>query len=451
MARGKKLLPAGPRRPLIGARPIADPAGTPAGHRLRSALVLADRQEQPEGRNMKIAIVIYGTRGDVQPMLALALALKKRGHEVVLCAPPENAELVQGRDCPFVPVGSSVKEHFQGRSSQARAPRTQPSVQFMRQEIRTQLEQLPDILRGSTLVLGVGYVLGVPTVAEYLHIPYRFVAFYPAILGAPSDAPWRGRLLWRFGRTAVNLFLRGFLNKARRGLALEPIADVWAHWMGPRVIVASDVALGAVPEGVEFPFTQTGYLHLEPNGGLNEEIERFLRAGPAPVFIGFGSNPIHHPEKMGRLLVDVSQGVQQRFIISRGWAGLTAMEGRKDCLFVDDVPYELLFPRVAAVVHHGGTGTEAAAARAGVPQMVFPFMADQFENRKYVVQSGLGPRACDFKKLSAERLSQTISDCLSNEQYRQNAERISHIIQGTDGIVMTLRALERELGPGAGL
>lgn len=395
---------------------------------------------------MKISMVIFGTRGDVQPMLALALGLKKRGHEVILCAPPENAELVKGHGCPFAAVGSSIRDAIKGSSAKKRSPRTQPSCKFMRQEIAAQISQLPGIVQGSDLVLGVGYVFGVPTVAEYLQIPYRFMAFYPAILGASRDAPWFSRLLWRFGKKTVNVVLRGFINRKRMELGLTPIADVWTYWMGERVIVASDVAMGPVPQGVEFPFTQTAYMHLPPKAPLNDELETFLQEGSPPVFIGFGSNPIHNPDKISRLLMEVAQSVKQRLVISRGWAELNAMEGRKDCLFVDDVPYALLFPRVAAVVHHGGTGTIAAAARAGVPQIAFPFMADQFLNRKQIVTSGLGPRGSDFKRLTAKGLAEAIVECLSKEQYRKNAEDISRIVQGTDGVEMTVNAIEKELG-----
>ena len=214
--------------------------------------------------------------------------------------------------------------------------------------------------------------------------------------------------------------------------------------MGDHVIVASDAALSTVPEGVDFRFTQTAYMHLPSRTGLSNKIGQFLQAGKPPVFIGFGSNPVHSPEKWARLLLDVQQAVQQRFIISRGWAGLNADEGGEDCLFVDDVPFELLFPRVAAVVHHGGTGTVAAAARAGVPQIACPFMADQFLNRDQIVKLGLGPRGCNFKKLTAGLLSAAIAECL-NDGYKRKAEEVSRAIGNTDGAEWTRQVVEREL------
>ena len=146
----------------------------------------------PYNPGMKVAMVIYGTRGDVQPMVALALAMRKAGHEIILCAPPENEGLATAYGCPFAAIGSSIKELFQKGAATSESPRTRPTPKFLRQEIATQIERLPGIIKGSAAVLGVGYALGVPTVADHLGIPYRFVAFYPAIL-APAETPrWAG-------------------------------------------------------------------------------------------------------------------------------------------------------------------------------------------------------------------------------------------------------------------
>jgi vancomycin aglycone glucosyltransferase len=393
---------------------------------------------------MKISMVIYGTRGDVQPMLALALGLRKGGHEVMLCAPPENEELVRSYDCPFTALGTSIKERFEINASKRKSPRTNPSAKFMKQEISNQITQLPWIIKGSDLVLAVGYVFGVPAVCESLNIPYRFVAFYPAILGGSKNAPVSGRILWWFGKQAMNLVLKRFINKKRSGIGVKPITDVWTDWMGDHVFVASFPALGEVPEGVDFKFSQTGYMFLPSKAGLKEEIKQFLESGPPPVFIGFGSNPIHSPEKLIRLLTEEAKTVTQRFIISRGWAGLKGIENTDECLIVDEVPYDLLFPRVALVVHHGGTGTMSATAKAGVPQVAFPFMADQFQNRNQIVKSSIGPYGCDFKKLSAKTLSNAIVECLSNDMYKKNAEDIAERIKGIDGVELTVQLIEKE-------
>jgi vancomycin aglycone glucosyltransferase len=395
---------------------------------------------------MKISMVIYGTRGDVQPMLALAIELKKAGHEIILCAPPENEELVKSYNCPFVVVGTSLKDKLAGSSNKTTSPKTRPSAKFMKQEITNQIEQLPGVIKGSDIVLGVGYVFGVPVVADYLNIMYRFMAFYPAILGGSKNDPLHGRILWQFGKQATNAVLKSFINKKRKEFGLRPISDIWASWMGDRVIIASFPALGEVREGLDFKSVQTGYMFLPPKTGLTNEAAKFLESGTSPVFIGFGSNPIQNTEQISHMLTETIRSLNQRFIISKGWAGLKDIEGTENCLFVDEEPYELLFPEVSVVVHHGGTGTMAAAAKAGVPQVAFPFMADQFQNRSQIVKLGLGPKTCDFKKISSKVLSEAITECISNENYSIRAKEIADMIKDINGTELTVKVIEEELG-----
>ena len=393
---------------------------------------------------MKISIVINGTRGDVQPMLALALELIKKGHEIVFCAPPENEELVRRYNCPFTAFGPNYKELFAQNASMKGGATKSPSPKQMKGETEKQVKLLPEIMKGSDLVLGVGFVLGVHTAADILNAPYRFVIFYPVLLGPGKSDPFFNRLMFGFGRYMTNMVMKGFINKLRVEAGLAPIKDVWGHWMGEHVIAACDKELNAVRDGVSFNFTQTGYMLLKSQNELPEEVEKFLNAGKPPVFMGFGSNPVAAPEKFSQVFTEVSQVTGQRLIISRGWAGLPE-ENTPDILYVDEMPFELLFHRLSAIVYHGGTGTMASAARAGIPQAAFPFMADQFENRKQIVKLGLGPYACDFKKISANAISAALTECVTNEKYKRNALQISEKLKNSDGLGLTVKLIEDAL------
>jgi vancomycin aglycone glucosyltransferase len=393
---------------------------------------------------MKIAIVVNGTRGDVQPMLALAIELMKNGHEIICCAPPENEELVKRYNCQFVAFGPNYKEIFK-KNAQIKGGATKaPSPKEMKKETENQIDLLPELLKGSDLVLGVGFVLGVHTVADILKVPYRFVIFYPILLGTSKTDPFLSRLLFGFGRSMTNMVIKGFINKKRTAIRLSPIKDVWENWMGDMVIVACDKELNAVREGVLFNYTQTGYMLLPSQNGLPENVEKFLNSGKPPVFIGFGSNPVSRPEKYSQIFNELSKATNQRLIVSKGWADLPE-NNTPDVLYVDEIPFELLFPRLAAIVYHGGTGTMAAAARAGIPQVAFPFMADQFENRKRILKLGLGPNACDFKKLSANAITSALTECVMNDKYKKNAIEISQKLQGSNGLALTLKLIEKVL------
>lgn len=396
---------------------------------------------------MKIACVILGTRGDVQPMIALATGLMKKGHEVIICAPPENEELAKKYNCRFEPFGPGIKKAVNERPEKQKggiAIKISPKVG--KKLFGDQINLLPDIIRGVDLVLGAGIVIGVQTAAEILKVPYRLVAFYPMILGTASGDPFKNRIMFGFGKSAINLVLKGFVNKQRNKFGLLPIKDVWSHWLGENVIIACDRELNTARKEVAYTFTQTGFMLLPPlEKYLPENVENFLNGGKPPVYIGFGSNPIVKREKYSQIFEQVRDRTGQRLIVSKGWADLPA-SSNPDILYADDLPFELLFPRVTAAIYHGGTGTMAAVARAGIPQAVFPFMGDQFENRKQVVKLGLGPETCNFKKMTADSICSAITALIINNSYRKNARELSERLQNIDGLEMTVQHIEKEFG-----
>lgn len=400
---------------------------------------------------MKIALVILGTRGDVQPMIALATGLMDRGHEVIICAPAENENLALVHHCRFIPFGPEIKKAIKENPEKQKggvAVKISPSQG--KKFILDQINRLPGIIDGVDVVLGAGIVVGVQTAADILKVPYRLVAFYPIILGTTKDDPLKNRIMFNFGRKMMNLMMKGYVNKARAEHGLSPIKDIWAHWMGEEVILACDREINAGRENSAFAFIQTGFMLLPSKTMLPQYAEEFLAAGKPPVYIGFGSNPITGTEKYISMFEQVHKDTDQRLIISKGWAEFPG-KNTADILYADELPFELLFPRLAAVIYHGGTGTFAAIARAGIPQAAFPFMGDQFDNRKQVVRLGLGPDTCDFKKITAEAISSAVSACVSSADYRKNAAVLAQKLQNINGIEMTVKYVESILNAGSGI
>ncbi len=391
---------------------------------------------------MKIACVILGTRGDVQPMIALATGLIKKGHEVIICAPSENEQLARKYNCQFVTFGPEIKKAIkENPEKQTGGVAVKISPRQGKKIIEDQIKLLPEKIKGADLVLGAGIVVGVHTAADILKVPYRLVVFYPIILGTTKDDPFKNRMMFGFGRMIMNLMMKGFINKQRANYGLPPIKDIWAHWMGENVIVACDKELNTARDGLAFAFTQTGFMLLPSKNGLPAEVDTFINSGRPPVYIGFGSNPIVNAEKYCQIFEQVSKASNQRLIISKGWAEFPETNA-PDILYVDEMPFELLFPRMAAVIYHGGTGTMAAITRAGIPQAAFPFMGDQFENRNQIVKLGLGPKTCDFKKMTAESISSAISECVTDDKYKKNALEISQRLQKVNGIELTIQLIE---------
>jgi len=391
---------------------------------------------------MKIACVILGTRGDFQPMLALATGLIKKGHEVIICAPSENEQLARKYNCQFVVFGPEIKRAIkENPEKQTGGVAVKISPRHGKKIIEDQIKLLPEKIKGVDLVLGAGIVVGVHTAADILKVPYRLIVFYPVILGTTKDDPLKNRMMFAFGRLMMNLVIKGLINKQRANYGLSPIKDIWEHWMGENVIVACDKELNKARDGSAFVFTQTGFMLLPSKDRLPAEVDTFINSGKPPVYIGFGSNPIVNTEKYCQIFEQVSKATNQRLIISKGWAEFPVSNAR-DILYVDEMPFELLFPRLAAVIYHGGTGTMAAITRAGIPQAAFPFMGDQFDNRNQIVKLGLGPMTCDFKKMTAESISSAITECVTDDKYKKNALEISHRLQKVNGIELTVQLIE---------
>lgn len=396
---------------------------------------------------MKIAIFVYGSRGDVQPMLALATALKEKGHDILFIANPENEEFVKSYGCRFVPFGPNVKEQIRENARLKRSPfkASASAMKEFKGYIENQMNRLPEIIKGSDLILNAGLGMGVSTAADIANVPYRFIIFYPMLLGAGTEGPFSGRFKEKAGVFMANVLLRSSINKVRAKAGIEPIKDVSRSYAGKHVIVAVEPSLNHVKKGVTARYTQTGYMFLPAKDRLPGYVEEFIAAGPPPVFIGFGSNPIYYPHELSRMFENISQETKQRLIVSRGWSELSISSSSANVLYVDEMPYEFLFPKMAAVIHHGGTGTMAYAARAGVPQAGFPYMADQFSNRDQIAKLGIGPETCDFLKMTEKDISSAITKCISNEGFRNNAAEISLKITNRDGLKLTVSLIEEEL------
>jgi vancomycin aglycone glucosyltransferase len=385
---------------------------------------------------MKVAVVTCGTRGDVQPMAALTLGLNAAGHEALLFAPPENEDWARSLGCPFRSMGGAVRGNPTLEAGGLGA-----LARFVRQEVASQSRQLSAEARGFDVMLATGLAFGARGAADSLGIAYRYVSFVPATtLGTTKDGLGFRLMGWIVAKL-VNAGTLGAVNGSRAELGLPPIDNVLGHSVGQRAITATDAALTTVPAGATLRTVQTGYMHLCQPGPLAPEVEAFLDANPPPVYVGFGSMPVPRPERFGGLLEEAARATGRRLVVSGGWSALAAGQ-RGDCLLVDDVPHALLFPRVAAVVHHGGSGTVATAARAGVPQVVFPYMSDQFAWRSQILKLGLGPNGGLLRMLSARSLSKAVLECLGNERYGRKAEEIATAIRATDGVALTVRAVE---------
>ncbi len=172
-------------------------------------------------------------------------------------------------------------------------------------------------------------------------------------------------------------------------------------------------------------------------------MQRFLDAGDPPVYVGFGSMSGRDPQHLTKLVIDALQQAGVRGLIATGWGGLTAADLPETIFKIDSVPHDWLFPRVAAVVHHGGAGTTAAGLRAGRPTVICPFIVDQPFWGRRVHELGAGAAPIPQKQLTAENLAAAIREVTSDPTIHRKAEVLGEQIRQEDGIGIAVNLIEK--------
>jgi vancomycin aglycone glucosyltransferase len=334
---------------------------------------------------MEVLVSAVGTRGDVQPAVAVALEVRRLGQGVRLCVSPNFVEWVSELGFKATPVGVEMRYRRSGAASSA--PATAPTAE---QLIAAQFDAVGSAVKGCDVLLGAGgHQYAARSIAEANGIPYVNAVYAPVSLPSPDHAPTPAAgQAWEFGQPADNhqRWLDNAkiwndrslepINRNRERLGLSPVDDAHGHIRTEDPWLAADPTLAPLPSTPGMQVLQTGAWILTDSRPLPPELEGFLDDGEPPIYLGFGSMPAS--ESTSRMVVDAARAVGRRVILSQGWAELGLIDDAPDCIAIGDVNQQALFPRVAAAVHHGGAGTTTVAALAGAPQVVAPMFMDQF-------------------------------------------------------------------------
>jgi vancomycin aglycone glucosyltransferase len=377
---------------------------------------------------MKVLLSSIGSRGDVQPILALALELRALGHNASLCVAPNFKEWVESFGLTCVPIGPDLKK-LTGGSAPSKTPR--PSRAQLRQlaahTIRGQFQVLTEAARGCDLIVGAGALqITTRSIAEALKIPYVFAVYCPVVLPSPDHPPPKmgthysqslpaiaNRILWMRDARSWNDLFRTTLNEERAKAGLAPIGNVQRYVFTDRPWLAADPAIAPASATACLQIVQTGAWLLSDRTSLPDHLESFLANGEPPVYFGFGS--MRAAEQISRLFIEAARTLGLRSIISQGWANLSLIDAGTDCISIGDVDHERLFTRVAATVHHGGAGATTAAARAGRAQVVVPHLYDQYYWAHRVQQLGVGVSGPTRDRLTVNAMVRALRDCLRPE------------------------------------
>ncbi len=351
---------------------------------------------------MRVLLSTIGSRGDVQPLVALALQLKALGQEVHLCVPPDFRDWIESLGMPVTSIGPELRST--GKASPSAAiPTPEQRRQVMEGTVAAQFETIAAAAQGCDVIVGATALqIAAPSVAERMGIPYVFAAYCPAVLPSPHHAPPVLAMLgdrpapamadyselWVQDARRWNDMWTLPLNSHRASFGLAPVSDVRSYILTDRPWLAADPTLAPWPDPADQAMFQTGAWILPDERPLSPDLETFLNAGEPPVYFGFGS--IRAPQDLSQVMIKSARALGRRAIISRGWADLSLVDNEPDCLSIGEVNQQALFKRVAAVVHHGGAGITTTAARAGAPQVVIPQHYDQHYWAQRVHQLGIG-------------------------------------------------------------
>lgn len=423
---------------------------------------------------MIASILAYGSRGDVQPAIALARGLVARGHEVRLLASPSFAHLAAGRGVDFRPLDIDIQEDLgskQGRRLLAGGAGRVALARWMASVARRHVMNIAPQVRanteGSHVIVGSGVMDPFASiVARYWKAPC--VHFWmqpnvptrdflcPVMVDPRREFPgWLNKWGYRAIQQAAWMFLRPLASGICKSYGLPPPDLSWNSARGGRrgetLLHAYSEALAPRPRDWPNWAEVTGFWFLDRDEDWRppEDLQRFIEAGPPPLYVGFGSTVA----KDAKATLETALAALR---IGKIRAVMKLVEGMDPALLPDHVrqigvaPFDWLFPRMSAIVHHGGAGTTAAALRAGKPSLAIPFMADQFFWARQLRRRGLAPPVAPRERLTAGGFGAAVDALLGDPELRRRTEEAGARVRAEDGLGRAITVVERRAAEGAG-
>ena len=420
---------------------------------------------------MRIGLQTWGTRGDIRPMMALASGLKAAGHDVTLVVTSVDETrydaLAEDLSVKLHSVASPViKDQAALQRLSAELFRHPKPLRQAKEIFRLFFEPAAEemyaaaqpLCRDCDLV--VGHFLHYPlrVAAEHAACPHASVMlvhspvpsrhYPPAVV--PSLGGWANRLLWRLARGQLNRSLKPFADRLRVKQGLAPardlLEDVWASRSLNLIAVSEVFARRQDDWGDQHQIC--GFLDLPADGQgqvITAELEGFLKEGPAPVYVGFGSVPMAEKEsqrELVRLFAAVAERVRCRMIVQVPSLEACGAIPSHQVHLVTAAPHALVFPNCAAVVHHGGAGTVHMATKAGVPSLVVAHIHEQHFWGRELQRIGVAPAPLWRRELSVETLAQRLAQILRSPRMKERAARAARVIDKEDGVAKAATLIE---------
>lgn len=408
---------------------------------------------------MKILIFAIGTRGDVQPFVALAHGLLAAGHDVKVSAPKNFSAYIEGEGIAAAPLPTDFQAMLEEPEMKAAMNSIKGRLKAFRWATDIMNAQLsaiwsigqevqPDVIIhhfkapiSAHLARKLGAV-SLPVLLQPAFAPTR--AFPPSILFSKSLGGRGNKLAHHLTRCLTKLgtgmMVKRWLKAS--GTDIGPPLDMTAGF-GSDVTRIHAYSPSLVPRPEDWPDgeVQPGYFLTEPQDfEPPADLSGFLDTGETPLYMGFGSMPNMDHETLNAAILGALEKTGQRAVIATGWGGIGGLDAAENVHILESVPHSWLFPRVSAVVHHGGSGTTHEGLRWGKPSVICPFFADQPFFGERVYQLGAGPAPIRQKNLTAENLAEAISIALLPET-RAAAERVAAAMRAENAVADMVRLI----------
>lgn len=414
---------------------------------------------------MRISLLAWGTRGDVEPFVALGQGLQRAGHEVCVAASTDLETLVTSRGLTYQPFLIDMAAAFNTATSRTWVEHSVGPHREGRHLNRVMSEMAPVAAEGlerivsnsDALISGMLTYESALSAAKHLglkHIRGLMAPMTPSASGPALLYPPLSRRHSRMNLFASMLFEAALFQLVKPGgdvirARLDvPRGTYRGYWQMSR---ATPTLLGVSPEVIPPPsdwrglVDVTGYWHVPVDQGYTPpaDLGRFLAAGPAPFYIGFGSMPTSRPDELWAMLCRALASTGERAVVRLRWGQWRPESVPQGICLLDEAPFDWLFPQTQGVIHHGGSGTTGTALRAGVPQWIVPHMADQPYFGRRVHHLGVGPAPLPLHKLTAARLAETLGVLRSDRGMAARAAAIGERVRSEDGVARAVEVVER--------
>lgn len=418
---------------------------------------------------MKIALLGMGTRGDVQPLLALSQGLSGAGFEVKIIASSDFRDFVESAGIAYDTLGISMKDLMSGDLGKAWVEDSGKNPMLGMRRLKEMLASTAgtvseELLRATAdadvIVSGLPVFMYADAIAEKYnkrHITLQFVPYNPTKAGyatIETSFPGSNSFINKFAGNVAQYFTyttyRDSSQIFRKRLGLPGVSySQYRKQYNRNLPIIYGLSRHVLPKPSDWDKSKyvTGYwfYNAPSDWQASPELSRFLENGDKPIYIGFGSMSSSDPESTAKIIISALERTGQRGIIQSGWAGLNADHLPDNIFLLDSAPHDWLFPKMAGVIHHGGAGTTGTGIRAAVPATVVSHMADQPYWGRRVHQLGVATKPLHRQDLTANRLAEAITELTTNSQMRENARILGEKVRAEDGVAEAVKVFQQIL------